>query len=80
MDCQARLRFALKQRPQLIANHPSTLEAHWLVEMDFPLEAKKVALSALAKNPGYYVEELSADILSSAGSFALAEQLTASLG
>ena len=58
----------------------ATLEAHWLVEMGFPQEARKVALGALAKNRGYYVEELAADILASTGSFAQAEQITAGLG
>src|SRR6185369_5323598 len=56
-----------------------TLEAHWLAEMGFSQEAKKVALSALAKNRGYYVEELAADIFASTGSFSQAEQLTAGL-
>jgi len=57
----------------------ATLEAHWLAEMGFPQEAKKVALAALAKNRGYYVEELAADVLASTSSFAQAEQLTAGL-
>ena len=57
----------------------ATLEAHWLAEMGFPQEAKKVAFSALLKNRGYYVEELAADVLASTGSFAQAEQLTVGL-
>ena len=57
----------------------STIEAHWLVEMGFLQEAKKIALSALTKNRGYYVEGLAADILASTGSIAQAEQLTVGL-
>lgn len=51
----------------------AALEAHWLAEMGDPQEAKKIALSALAKDRGYYVEALTADILASAGSYAQGE-------
>jgi len=57
----------------------TAIEAHWLAEMGYPIEAKQGALAARAKNRGYFVEPLAADVLARSGSATEAQKIDAGL-